>query len=137
MVRTARKHHVKLIVLWFGSWKNGVSQYAPAWVRRDTARFPRAYDANGRPMSALSTFGQQSRDADKAAVTAMMKPLRKIDEQENTVIMVQVENEVGLFESRDHRPEANSAFAGQGWSWVCLLPRPSRCFRRRSRTSRD
>lgn len=113
MVRTARKHQVKLVVLWFGSWKNGVSQYAPAWVRRDTVRFPRAHDANGRPMSALSTFGEASRDADKAAFAAMMKHLRKIDEQDNTVIMVQVENEVGLFESRDHCPAANSAFAGQ------------------------
>ena len=113
MVRTARKHQLKLIVLWFGSWKNGVSQYAPAWVRRDTVRFPRAHDANGRPMSALSTFGQKSRDADKAAFTAMMKHLRKIDEKDNTVIMVQVENETGLFESRDHCPDANSAFAGQ------------------------
>ena len=111
MVRTARNHQLKLVILWFGSWKNGVSQYAPAWVRRDTVRFPRAHDANGRPMSALSTFGQQSRDADKAAFTAMMKHLRKIDERENTVIMVQVENETGLFESRDHCPEANTAFA--------------------------
>jgi hypothetical protein len=113
MVRTARSHRVRLIVLWFGSWKNGVSQYAPAWVLRDTVRFPRAQDANGRPMSALSTFGENSRTADKAAFTALMKHLRAIDEQENTVIMVQVQNEVGLFESRDHRPEANSAFAGQ------------------------
>jgi hypothetical protein len=113
MVRTARKHRVKLIVLWFGSWKNGVSQYAPAWVRRDTTRFARAHDANGRAMSALSTFGENSRSADKAAFTALMAHLRKIDEQENTVIMVQVQNEVGLFESRDHRPEANSAFAAQ------------------------
>lgn len=113
VVRTARKHHLKLILLWFGSWKNGVSQYAPAWVRRDTTRFPRAFDANGRPMSALSTFGQNSLEADKRGFTAMMKHLRKIDERENTVIMVQVENEVGLFESRDHCPEAKSAFAGQ------------------------
>jgi len=113
MVRTARKHRVKLVVLWFGSWKNGVSQYAPAWVRKDTTRFPRAHDANGRPMSALSTFGPQSRDADKAAFTAMMKHLRKIDAQDNTVILVQVQNEVGLFESRDHRPEAKAAFAEQ------------------------
>lgn len=113
MVRTARKHQMKLILLWFGSWKNGVSQYAPAWVRRDTVRFPRARDANGHPMAALSTFGQPSRDADKAAFTAMMKHLRKIDEKENTVLMVQVENESGLFESRDRCPEANSAFAGQ------------------------
>ncbi len=112
MVRTARKHRVKLIVLWFGSWKNGVSQYAPAWVRRDPVRYPRAHDANGRPMSALSTFGENTRTADKAAFTALMQHLRAIDEQENTVIMVQVQNEVGLFESRDHRPEANSAFAG-------------------------
>lgn len=113
MVQAARKHQVKLVLLWFGSWKNGVSQYAPAWVRRDTVRFPRAMDAKGRPMSALSTFGQASLDADKAAFTAMMKHLRKIDAKENTVIMVQVQNEAGLFESRDHRPEAESAFAAQ------------------------
>lgn len=113
MVRTARKHRVKLVVLWFGSWKNGVSQYAPAWVRKDTARFPRSHDSNGRPMSALSTLGQQSREADKVAFTAMMKHLRKIDERENTVILVQVQNEVGLFESRDQRPEAKAAFAEQ------------------------
>ena len=113
MVGTARKHQVKLIVLWFGSWKNGVSQYAPAWVLRDTERFPRAHDANGHPMSALSTFGQSSLDADKAAFTAMMKHLRQIDAQENTVIMVEVENETGLFESRDHGPDANRAYTGQ------------------------
>jgi len=112
MVRTARKHRVKLIVLWFGSWKNGVSQYAPAWIRRDPVRFPRAHDANGRPMSALSTFGENTRTADKAAFTALMQHLRAIDEEENTVIMVQVQNEVGLFESRDHSAEANRAFAG-------------------------
>jgi beta-galactosidase GanA len=113
MVGTARKHQLKLIVLWFGSWKNGVSQYAPTWVRRDTVRFPRAHDAKGQPMSALSTFGHASREADKTAFTAMMKHLRKIDEKENTVIMVQVENEAGLFESRDHCPDANSAFSDQ------------------------
>jgi hypothetical protein len=113
MVRIARKHKVKLGLLWFGSWKNGVSQYAPAWVRQDTRRFPRAQDANGHAMSALSTFGQQSRDADKAAFTAMMKHLRELDEQQNTVIMVQVENETGLFESRDHGPEASAAFAAK------------------------
>jgi hypothetical protein len=113
MVHTARKHKVKLVVLWFGSWKNGVSQYAPAWVRRDSVRFPRALDAKGQPMSALSTFGSASRDADKAAFTAMMKHLRQIDEKDSTVIMVQVENETGLFESRDHRPEADTALAAQ------------------------
>jgi len=111
MVKIARQHRVKLVVLWFGSWKNGVSQYAPAWVRRDPVRFPRAQDEDGRSMSALSTFGQDSCRADQWAFAAMMNHLRKMDGRDNTVIMVQVENEVGLFASRDHSPEASRAFA--------------------------
>ena len=111
MVKIAREHKVKLVVIWFGSWKNGVSQYAPAWVRRDPVRFPRAQDENGRSMSALSTFGTVTCLADQKAFTTMMNHLRKIDGRENTVIMVQVENEVGLFVSRDHSPEASRAVA--------------------------
>ena len=42
MLGQARKHGQRLVLLWFGSWKNGVSSYAPVWVLKGTKRFPRA-----------------------------------------------------------------------------------------------
>src|SRR5262249_36166913 len=41
LLRASRSHGLRLILLWFGSWKNGMSSYAPLWVKRDTTRFPR------------------------------------------------------------------------------------------------
>lgn len=46
LVSDARSHQMRLVLLWFGSWKNGMSCYAPAWVKRD-ARIV----AEGRPSS--------------------------------------------------------------------------------------
>ena len=34
MIMGARKESLKLIVLWFGTWKNGMSTYVPAWVKK-------------------------------------------------------------------------------------------------------
>jgi beta-galactosidase GanA len=107
----ARAHGMKLVLLWFGTWKNSMSCYAPAWVKRDQARFPRAMDASGRSEEILSPFHAASLDADVKAFTALMRHLREQD-AEHTVIMVQVENEIGMIpDARDHSPEAEKAFA--------------------------
>jgi beta-galactosidase GanA len=37
-IEVAREQRLHLVVLWFGSWKNGVSSHAPAWVKKDTKR---------------------------------------------------------------------------------------------------
>src|SRR4051794_37385970 len=39
MIVTAEELGLRLIPLWFGSWKNAVSTYAPAWVKADSVRF--------------------------------------------------------------------------------------------------
>ncbi|HPZ50748.1 MAG TPA: DUF5597 domain-containing protein [Propionibacteriaceae bacterium] len=110
MLETARRLSVRLILLWFGSWKNGMSSYVPAWVKVDTDRFPRAETKNGR-VEVLSPFEVTSRDADARAFAALMAHLKEHD-REQTVIMVQVENEVGLLgDSRDR-----SALADAAWS---------------------
>lgn len=112
LVREARRNDLKLVFLWFGSWKNGVSSYAPAWVRSDSERFPRALGSHQNKKDVLSPFAAETMHADARAFAVLMRHLREIDSRENTVIMMQVENEIGIRpESRDTGPLAEAAFA--------------------------
>ena len=112
VIGQARDHDMRLVLLWFASWKNSMSCYAPAWVKRDPKRFPRAADQDGVPQEILSPFSKTSRDADARAFAALQKHLREVDGTRQTVVMVQVENEIGMIPTaRDHSPEADSAFA--------------------------
>ena len=112
-IDAARAQHLHLVLLWFGSWKNAFSEYAPAWVKADTRRFPRARTADGAPTEILSTFGAETLPADSRAYAAMLAHLREKDSAQHTVLMIQVENEVGMLGSdRDRSEEANRAFAG-------------------------
>ena len=113
LIRQARENDTKLVFLWFGSWKNGVSSYAPDWVKRDTVRFPRAKGSSNRnTKDVLSTFSENNRDADTKAFVALMRRIREIDSQENTVIMVQIQNELGIRpEIRDLSEEGDRRFA--------------------------
>jgi beta-galactosidase GanA len=110
----ARAHHLHLVLLWFGAWKNSMSSYAPPWVKRDERRFPRAELPNGSGEEILSAFSPQVLAADSRAFSALMAHLRKVDTLQHTVLMVQVENEIGMLPTaRDHSPAANRAFAEQ------------------------
>jgi hypothetical protein len=107
----ARRHGMRMIPLWFGTWKNTRSSYAPAWVKLDQARFPRAQLAPGVPSLTVSPFSEEALRADARAFARFMAFLREADTQ-HTVVMVQVENETGLLEaSRDHSPAAEQAFS--------------------------
>jgi hypothetical protein len=113
-IETARKHNVHLVLLWFGSWKNALSNYAPSWLKSDPKRFPRAESADGRPLEILSTFSEETRRCDSRAFAALMRHTREKDFQQQTVLIVQVENEVGyLGPGRDRSPEANRLFRGR------------------------
>jgi beta-galactosidase GanA len=113
MIIGARKENLKLIVIWFASWKNGESTYTPAWVKTDTKRFPLAKDERGKTINVLSTLSTAARDADAMAFAALMKHIRDIDGTYQTVIGVQVENEIGtLSTKRDFSVMANKAFNG-------------------------
>jgi len=113
LIEQARSNHLKLVFLWFGSWKNGLSSYAPYWVKKDFQRFPRIRIQGGRSIELLSTFSDASRDADARAYRALMRHIREVDGRTHTVLMMQVENEVGVLrESRDRSEVANKAFGG-------------------------
>ena len=110
-VDVARDQHLHLVLLWFGSWKNGVSSYAPAWVKQDPKRFPRAKGAEGEDLETLSTLGTETLHADSAAFAALMRHVKERDENQQTVLMVQVENEVGFLGiGRDRSAAANRLF---------------------------
>ena len=112
-IDVARQQHLHLVLLWFGSWKNGVSSYIPEWVKQDPRRFPRAESADGEQLEILSTLGTESLHADSAAFSALMKHLEEKDGNDQTVLMVQVENEVGyLGHGRDRSTAANRLFEG-------------------------
>ncbi|MFF0225819.1 DUF5597 domain-containing protein [Streptomyces sp. NPDC004629] len=112
MLSGAREHGLKLVLLWFGSWKNGCSSYVPAWVKLDPSRFPLQTDEHGEPYDNLSPFSEANRDADATAFAAFMEHLGRVDGHEKTVIMVQVENEVGLLgTARSYGGDATAAWA--------------------------
>src|SRR5919199_2144770 len=111
LLQEARRHGLKLVPLWFASWKNSMSCYAPAWVKTDQRRFPRSQDAAGRGMEILSPFSRENMEADARAFAAFMRHLREADGRDHTVIMVQVENEIGMIpDSRDRSAVAEKLF---------------------------
>ena len=112
LVEAARSHGLKLVPLWFGTLKNSFSQYAPAWVKTDVRRFPRAKAQQGFRRGANSVFSAETLACDARAFARVMKHIREIDAEHQTVVMVQVENEVGILEqTRDYCAEAEAAFA--------------------------
>ncbi|GAB3577522.1 GH35 family beta-galactosidase [Hymenobacter daeguensis] len=114
LLRDARKNNLKLVLLWFGAWKNSMSCYAPAWVKTDAKRFPRAEDDHGVPQEILTPFDPRNLDADKKAFVQLMQHLKATDGQQHTVITVQVENEIGMLPTaRSYDAQANAAFKQQ------------------------
>ncbi len=111
MLTGARSHNMKLVFLWFGTWKNSMSCYAPAWIKTDQERFPRVAGSTGRSEEIITPFSENALIADKKAFTALMRHIKEVDGQQHTVLMIQVENEIGMLpEARDHSQPADAAF---------------------------
>lgn len=124
VIGKAREHGLKLELIWFASWKNAQCYYAPEWVKKDLSRFPRAQMEKGRnhittgapfhmSYSTLSYLGQETCKADARAFRAVMEHIKEIDGEENTVLMMQVENETGVMGSaRENSDLADELFHG-------------------------
>ena len=121
IIAGARKANLKLVIIWFASWKNAGSVYIPSWVKKDYDKYPRANDEHGKPLEILSTFGDASCEADAKAFAALMHHIKEVDAKQQTVVMIQVENEMGLLDNlgktpgnarRDFSVLANAAFNG-------------------------
>ena len=129
LIDQARERNMKISFLWFGSWKNAECMYSPAWVKQNLVRFPRAQIEKGKnksgrqvspsipvkiPYTTLSYLGKETMEADARAFARLMGFIREYDEEENTVIAVQVENETGLLgAAREVSDEADAVFASE------------------------
>jgi hypothetical protein len=110
LLTQARQHRVRLVLLWFGTWKNGSNHYIPAWMKQNPAKYSNITGKKDRPIDSPSPHSQATLDADIKAFTALMNHLKLTDAQ-HTVIMVQVENETGSWGSvRDYSPAAQRLF---------------------------
>ncbi|MCB0731356.1 MAG: beta-galactosidase, partial [Ignavibacteriae bacterium] len=111
LIEEARINNFKLVLLWFGSWKNSMSSHAPAWVKLDQDRFPRIKDDKGKSHGILTPFSKENLAADKKAFQKLVKHIKETDNDNNTVIMIQPENEIGMLPTaRDYHPLANEKF---------------------------
>jgi beta-galactosidase GanA len=112
-IEQARENDMRVVFLWFATWKNTAPKYAPAWVKLNPERFPLLIKADGTESYALSPYGTETLAADARAFAALMRHIRQVDERHRTVIMMQPQNEVGTYGSvRDYSPAAQAAFEG-------------------------
>lgn len=112
LIDQARQAHERIVFLWLASWKNGMSSYAPVWVKENSQRFERVVE-NGNKVEILSPLCAATRDADARAFATLMHHIKEVDGGQHTVLMMQVENEVGVLGgSRDRSEMADKAFAG-------------------------
>jgi beta-galactosidase GanA len=111
LIEKAREHNLHLVIIWFATWKNAISTYAPSWVKTDLERFPRMKNSSGQNTLTLSCFSKETCMADAKAFSALMSHIREKDSEKHTVIMMQVENEAGLLgSSRDYSKISNKLF---------------------------
>lgn len=107
----ARQQRMHIVFLWLASWKNGMSSYAPVWVKQDTRRFPRVI-LSGNEVEVLTPASEATEEADGKAFAALMQHIKEVDGQQHTVVAMQVENEVGVLgDSRDRSDAADKEFA--------------------------
>ena len=112
LLKQARDHNVHLVLLWFATWKNGSNHYMPEWMKRDAAKYPNITGRNGHPVDSPSPHTQAAMEADAKVFAAVMGHLKETDPQ-HTVLMVQVENESGSWNSvRDYSAAAQKLFEG-------------------------
>ena len=116
-IDVAKRERLHVVFLWFGAWKNSMSCYAPGWFKQDTKRFPRAMTAEGKQMEIASCFSDNVLQADLKAFSALMRHIKERDPQREVVVMMQIENEIGMLESaRDHSPLAEKAYQKERWA---------------------
>ncbi len=113
VVESARGHGLRLVLLWFGAWKNSMSCYAPGWVKRDSGRFKRVLTKDGTPQEILSPACTETLAADRRAYVRLMEWLAEFDRDHRTVLMMQIENEIGMIpEARDYSPVSEALWDG-------------------------
>lgn len=111
LIGQARRENMKLVILWFGLWKNSESHYVPMWVKKAYETYFRAEDAKGCRINTISPFCEAAVQKDANAFARLMEHIRAVDSEENTVIFMQIENEIGVLHTeRDFSAPAQAIY---------------------------
>ena len=78
LLKQARTHKVRLVLLWFATWKNGSNHYMPEWMKRDAAKHPNIIGEKEDWIDSPSPHSEATLEADKKAFTAVMRYLKKL-----------------------------------------------------------
>jgi len=105
ILQHAQEKKLKVVLIWFATWKNGESSYAPLWVKKDANRFFRIKNKAGGNMTAISPFCTEAMMADAKAFATLMKYI-KLKDVHHSIIMMQPENEAGAFSEMDYNEVA-------------------------------
>lgn len=110
VIDEAVKNNLKVVFLWFGAWKNSMSCYAPEWFKADWKKYPRACTKAGKPLEIASAFSENVFRADSTAFSRWLTHVDQYDKH-GTVLMIQIENEIGMLEdARDYSAAARCAY---------------------------
>lgn len=110
IITQAREHNVRVVLLWFATWKNGSNHYMPGWMKQQPEKYPNMINKEGQEIDSPSAHAEATLNEDVMAFSAFMKHLKEFDKQ-HTVIMVQVQNEPGAWGSvRDYSKDAQKIF---------------------------
>ena len=96
LIDQARREGKHLVLLWFGLWKNGESFYVPSWVKENGKKYFRACYPGRILSNTVSVFCEEAVNRDQNAFCRLMEFIREYDEEEQTIVCIQVENEVGF-----------------------------------------
>jgi hypothetical protein len=129
----AEKHHLKLVLNWFGHYASGDGTiyanltgdlYAPMYIVEDETTYPRAVDENGVVHHNAASYDYEPIiEREIAAFRAFMQHIKQVDSETHTIVMIQVENEIAVFGVdrknpkmwRDHSPASNKRFTEHGF----------------------
>jgi hypothetical protein len=97
-IEMARKHNMKIVLVWFGSYKNGNLTYAPDYIRFDHKTYTKVIDKHGKVHTNFCCpTARETHRRDELALIEVFKHLKEVDSETHTVILFQMENETGIF----------------------------------------
>ena len=110
IIDEARRNDIRLVLLWFATWKNGSGHYMPEWMKLDSKKYYNVVGAQGQPVDSPSPHCKAAMELDAKAFAAVMEFIRDYDPC-RTVIMMQVQNEPGTWGSvRDYSKSVDKLF---------------------------
>jgi hypothetical protein len=117
-IEMARRHNMKIVLVWFASFKNACLTYAPDYIRANHKEYRKVHKADGSLVTnCCCPTAKHTHERDELALIEVFKHLKEVDREQHTVILFQMQNEVGILDSdRCHCPTCEAEFVRGKWA---------------------